>query len=206
MGSGVTRAALLLLVAAVLLASCGGGEELITEPTGGGSVTEPVRGEPDAFERLLGEAGCDPLRSPPSEGAQHIAPPTRVAYKTDPPTSGSHYSVPGRGPIPTGIHPAPIENEGQVHNLEHGHVGMHYAPGVARDVVSALERVVRAEPTWIFLAPRPSIRGVAFTSWGRLLSCPRPTDAAAVESVAREFVRLFRDKATESIPGVPTGV
>ena len=57
--------------------------------------------------------------------ATHLDPSTQPTYKFYPPTSGSHYSVPGSAPAPWQT----VDNlvEGQfVHNLEHGGIAILY--------------------------------------------------------------------------------
>jgi hypothetical protein len=157
---------------------------------------------------LAAAAGCDDLQSPKLEGNEHVAVGTTVPYGTDPPTSGNHYSSANPpAPTPTGIYSTPIRNEVEVHNLEHGHIGIQYVPAVSASIRTALEGVVRVgdNTRWVFMAPRDSITGaqVAFTAWGRLLKCPSPKDGPSVAAVAREFIKQFRDKGRENIPGTP---
>lgn len=155
----------------------------------------------DRLNELAAAAGCGSLQEALIEGQAHVSPPTNVSYRTEPPTSGNHYGSPG----PTGILTAAIPNENQVHNLEHGHVGVQYQPAIDPVVITKLRNVARSNPEWIFMAPRPTMTAqVAFTGWGRLLTCDAPTGGEAVEKLGLEFVKQFRDKGPESIPGTPT--
>jgi len=58
----------------------------------------------------------------------HVAPPAKVQYNHDPPTSGCHYSLgqPDPAPIQAGAYNQEIPAEYWVHNLEHGYVAVLY--------------------------------------------------------------------------------
>ena len=58
----------------------------------------------------------------------HVAPPTKVTYEHNPPTSGCHYSLssPNPAPIPAGVYTQHIDPEHWVHNLEHGYIVVVY--------------------------------------------------------------------------------
>lgn len=150
------------------------------------------------LELLAAAAGCEPLQSPADEGRTHTPP---YSYKTNPPTSGNHAGQ----TADTGISSQPIPDENQIHNLEHGNVGIQYKD-LDGALVDELEKVVRDNPTRIFIAPRPQLDAkLAFTAWGRSMKCAEPT-AQAIE-VAREFADSFVGKGPEGdIPGRPRGV
>ena len=147
-------------------------------------------------------AGCSSLQTPAVEGSTHVEAPTRVTYKTDPPTSGDMYGGTG----PTGISSQPLQDENQVHNLEHGHIGIQYSDKLAGEMVDRLRDVVRENPTRTFMAPRPTMPAqLALTAWGRLLTCDQPTEAAL--EVARAFQKQFAGKGAEGdAPQPPQGV
>jgi hypothetical protein len=131
-----------------------------------------------------------------------VQPPARVAYRTDPPTSGSHYPAPAQ----TGIHTNPARDESMVHNLEHGHVILHYLPSkVDGPVLAALEEVVRRAPSAILLTPRAGEHpyAVAFVAWGVSQGCARPN--ARVKDAALQFVARYVGHGPEGLlPGQPT--
>ena len=56
----------------------------------------------------------------------HVAPPARVTYNHDPPTSGCHYSLSGQAPVTRGVYTQQISAEHWVHNLEHGYIVVLY--------------------------------------------------------------------------------
>lgn len=150
--------------------------------------------------------GCGLVQERRSEGHLHVAAGERVEYGTAPPTSGLHYSgqLPDGGfsPGPTGVHTQPIPNEIQAHNLEHGHIGIAYQPGLDPAIVEVLAEVTRSDPTWIFMAPYQDMpHQVAFTAWTVLLPCDSPTEE--IRNVARDFIARYKDNGRESIPGRP---
>src|SRR5687767_13035743 len=61
-----------------------------------------------------------PGQARPIQGQQHINEgESHVAYNSKPPTSGPHWMITGRAPVPWGIYKEPIADEAQLHNLEH---------------------------------------------------------------------------------------
>lgn len=146
-------------------------------------------------------AGCNWLHTETFEAGMHIPQDQAARYSTSPPIGGPHYSVPGLAPTTTGVHDAPIQNEIQVHNVEHGHIGIQYNR-LEPALVERLKVVAATYPDWIFVAPYPAMNEkLALTSWGHLLSCDKPNEK--VIDVARNFIADFRDRAPESIPGTP---
>jgi hypothetical protein len=125
----------------------------------------------------------------PFEGNRHIAydgaahPP----YKTKPPTSGQH----SPRIVAPGIYRDEIPEELQVHALEHGHVIVQYRPGLPQSDVDTLERLGRAHPRDVIVAPYFGIdSGVALTGWQRLQLLPGVDEAAIerfVEAVAGRY-------------------
>lgn len=160
---------------------------------------------PSTFDRAAARAGCRRLHSENYHpGLVHVAPGETVRYTTTPPIGGAHYNVPGLAPARTGVHAAPLQNEIQVHNLEHGHVGIQYHD-LSSALVAAFEGIAHDTPEWVFVAPYPAMREdkVALSAWGRLVTCPHPN--AKVVALAARFVADFHDHSPESIPGTPTG-
>lgn len=174
----------IVAVGLVALAACGGSK---VRPTADPFAVKPAP---------VVDACSAPKRSP-SLGAAHLNPGQRGTYNSDPPTSGAHYGAPG-GPVPAGIHPTPIENEAQVHNLEHGHVVIQYR-ALSSDQVHQLRQAVFADPVQIVLAPRPGMRHhVALTAWTVLQTCDGfPADPIGT---VRAFVAAYRNHAPESFP------
>lgn len=161
---------------------------------------EASQADIQAVNEAARKAGCGTVQRVSEEGRAHIESPKKGVYSSSPPTSGDHYAAPAA----TGTHRDPIPNETQVHNLEHGHVGLQYR-GVNAAVRQMLEGIAAAQPEWIFAAPYPSMNAsIALTAWTVSVTCPQaPADVDALGDLARAFVAVFRNQGLESIPGRP---
>ncbi len=157
---------------------------------------------------LAAAADCTSLQEPASEGESHVTSPTRVTYRTNPPTSGRHY---GQTSF-TGILPNPLpqglQDENLVHNLEHGQVIIWYKSTIGGTILDGLKAIVREDPTRLILVPREGMEhAVAFTAWQKLIGCETVGDK--VIPVAQKFADTFKGKGPEGTgdaPGTPTGV
>ena len=89
-----------------------------------------------------------------------------VPYNSVPPTSGPHLPYIARW----GLHPEPIPNELQVHNLEEGGVLVQYnCPQDCPDLLSKLRAIVLRYDTQVILAPYPGLDSrIALTAWSRI--------------------------------------
>lgn len=126
-----------------------------------------------------------------------------VTYETSPPVSGEH--IPS--PAPCGVHGQPIEDEMQVHNLEHGSVGVQYQPDLDPAQIQQIETLVRSYDAQVFSAPYEGMEpNIAVTSWGRKMELDR-FDGSAIRAYADEFVGTGPEKqpcdATEDQPFEP---
>lgn len=74
-----------------------------------------------------------------SEGQQHLQTidQEHTPYKTNPPTSGPHFTQ----PAPWGVGSTAIPDEQLIHNLEHGGVVITYRPDLAPDKVNELRTI-----------------------------------------------------------------
>ena len=85
-------------------------------------------------------------------------------YNSVPPTSGPHY---GR-PAPWGIYTEPVQNERQVHNLEHGGVMIQYN-SEDEVLIARLEEFAQRQvgfPCYLVVAPYPDMETtIAVTAW-----------------------------------------
>ncbi|HSN77952.1 MAG TPA: DUF3105 domain-containing protein [Anaerolineae bacterium] len=89
-----------------------------------------------------------------------------ISYNSTPPTSGPHLG----SLAPWGIHPQPIPNELQVHNLEDGGVMVQYnCPDGCPDLVAQLTELVKPYDHGVVLAPYPDMESrIALTAWTRI--------------------------------------
>jgi Protein of unknown function (DUF3105) len=90
-------------------------------------------------------------------------------YNSTPPTSGPH--VPWT--VTPGIYRDELDEEVQVHALEHGHVLIQYGPGTGAGERASLEMFGRRHPDQVIVAPFDALStGVALTAWGRIERLP----------------------------------
>ncbi|MBO2521810.1 MAG: hypothetical protein CW345_08415 [Firmicutes bacterium] len=121
----------------------------------------------------------------PSEGANHVPTGQRVAYKTDPPNSGPHYAQ----WAPPGFYERPLPDELLVHNLEHGHIIIHYRPDALTPEIEqkilALTRAWTHQWAAVLAVPRPGMEHpFVLAAWRHLLRLDAYDD---------ELVHLFVD-------------
>lgn len=144
-------------------------------------------------------AGCE-LENPKYEGAGHEERRfTMEDYKTNPPTSGTHF--------PTwyddGIYePGSVDDLGQlVHTLEHGRVNVQYKPGTPKNVVDQLESFLSEKTGYHLLLYENTTNmdaQVAATAWTHSLKCP--TYKPEVIDALRTFYQEYVDKGPEQVP------
>jgi hypothetical protein len=109
-----------------------------------------------------------------------------VRYNSVPPTSGPHFAV---APA-TGNYDTPLPEGLQIHALEHGHVGIQYAPDTPAAVVADLRRVGARYPRDVFVAPYARLTGgIALTAWGRIETLGAFDEAGIVR-----FVEALRNR------------
>lgn len=120
----------------------------------------------------LAEGKTLPGEAVEDQGRTHIQPgESHPPYNSVPPTSGWHQGSDAEW----GIHPEPIPNEIQIHNLEHGGVLIQYVPSADKALVDQLTAFVtrlREQPKYckLILAPYPNLdKTIALTAWTRIL-------------------------------------
>ena len=156
--------------------------------------------------RIAVAAGCDKVTNPPDQKNEHMTPPASFNYNSKPPTSGSHYAgttPQGPSPAQTGIHAQPVQDEIQVHNLEHSHLIIQYKPDLDPNLITKLEDFVKDHATQLMIAPRTDMTyKLAFTAWDTLVGCNNPNDK--VVDLAKSFRSAFSGKGPEGfIAGQP---
>ncbi len=121
-------------------------------------------------------------------------------YNSVPPTSGSHWDP----PAPWGVYAAPVPNERQVHNLEHGGILIQYKSEDAA-LISQLEDFAKKQvsyPCYLMVAPYPDMSTtIAVTAWGVL-----DTMDAYDEDKLQAFADAYRNRGPEQVgcnPGTP---
>lgn len=128
------------------------------------------------------------------QGRDHIQPgATHDEYNSTPPTSGPHY--------PTwadwGIHAESIQNELQIHNLEHGGIVIQYQPELDQATLDQLTALVREMgPTYkkLLLAPYPELDSpIVLTAWTRIEKLQK-FNADAIRAFAAEYIEKAPEK------------
>ncbi|WP_110513494.1 DUF3105 domain-containing protein [Herpetosiphon llansteffanensis] len=171
---GIGAAILVLVVVGVILLNRGNGSEIekvtVAEGTTAPSTTGVVQELPD-------------------EGQQHVADGTKVEYKQNPPTSGSHWS----GPAQWGLYQTnPPEDERIVHNMEHGGVIIWFKPSATsaaeNEQLVKLFTALSAEQYRTILVSRENMDSkVALTAWNhrQLLDS---VDETAIQAFFNEYI------------------
>ncbi len=129
----------------------------------------------------------------PVEGEAHVAPGTKIPYKTDPPTSGNHSSSTAEPKFYT----TPVPPELLVHNLEHGNIVIYYDESRlnADDIlkIRSLTDRYRGPFDAVLAVPRSDpAHLLILTAWTRMLKLTRYDP----EAVAR-FVDRYRGRGPE---------
>ncbi len=142
-----------------------------------------------AYQRIT---YVEPGETAEDQGGTHVAVGTIVDnYNTDPPTSGDHYA----NTATWGIHTEPVQNELQVHNLEHGGVVIQYNDSLTGEEISQLEDIASQCDVKLILAPRPDMeQRIALTAWNHYLNLEE-VDTDQIQ----EFIDAHVDEGPERI-------
>lgn len=139
-----------------------------------------------------GLARLNAVESFPSEGTVHLRPGERVFYRTAPPTSGSHDSV----PTPPGFYSEVQPPEKLVHALEHGNIVV-YIDQPASAVLQILRKWAdHYSGRWdgVIVTAYPGLKqSVVLTAWQHRLRVKEFDTAAATA-----FIDRFRGRGPEN--------
>jgi hypothetical protein len=112
---------------------------------------------------------------------------TPVSYDTNPPVSGAH----SQRPAACGVYSSDIQDENEVHTLEHGAVGILYQPKLEESDIEVIEEIVEQRDSHVFSAPDDDMdTPIAVTAWGHMMRLEE-LDRAAVT----EFIDVFAQNA-----------
>jgi Protein of unknown function (DUF3105) len=188
-------------VAAVAIAVLAGGGTSGKPRLHGTTTVGNVAISPPANTNLraaAAAAGCV-LLNPPSEGRLHVLGP--VHYRTNPPSSGSHYPVPAHDGIYAPGSTPPKEQ--LVHALEHGRVEVQYQPGSSTTVIGALQSLATEFATrdsdprvLLFQNATAMPYAIAAVAWTHILGCNRYAGAPTLDAI-RDFRTAYDLKAPE---------
>ena len=198
---GFGAAGLLVVVAVIAIVAvvlAGGGDD------GGGSHSGEARGaeptddfpkgsipkaKPSTLDAAAKAAKCK-VNTFPSEGSNHVS--GKVDYKTNPPTSGNHFEVPGAD----GAYNQAPDVEPLVHSMEHGRVIFWFKPGAPAQLQGQMKALFDEDNFHMLLSPdtRDLKAQVAASAWTRSITC------AKVNNNTWDALRLFRDRYRDQGP------
>lgn len=147
---------------------------------------------------VIGLIALVALRPGPGEkiagqGAAHIGlGDSHPAYKSNPPTSGSHR----RQVFPWVSSRTEVPDELVLHNLEHGGVWITYKDPADRALIEKLEALAARYRTKVLVTPRPENDiPVAVAAWERLLKLDSYDERRIVE-----FINAYRNRGPALFP------
>lgn len=144
-----------LIVIGIVIVVAGFGGYLFWQDLQSGALSDEGTGLP-----AVGEEFAD-------EGQTHVVVGTPVEYKTNPPTSGSHYAEPANW----GVYQIAPDDRQLVHNLEHGGIWISYKPSIDADTKAKLEDIGRRNPGSVVVSPREgNDANIAVVSWRRKIT------------------------------------
>lgn len=135
-----------------------------------------------------------PGKSAAIAGWDHINPPDKGKnYNSVPPTSGDHYP----NPADTRVYGAPVADEVQIHNLEHGQIIIQYTCTDCPDLAEKLKPFVQRYNPWVLVAPYPDQRvgaKIVLTAWGRIDTFDEFDEARIVR-----FIDAYKNRGRENV-------
>jgi len=187
--AAVLGGVLVAAIAVVVILAVVGGDDEGNNQTQGGDTAVPAKRISD-LDEAAEAAGCK-VSDHTNEGRGHSTADQADAYKTNPPTSGTHDPQAAQD----GIYPEPPDLEQSVHALEHGRVNIQYRAGTPQNRISQLETVfneeVRGEPGYhslLFENQTQMPFAVAITGWTHSATCPEFNDRVF------DVIRAFREE------------
>ena len=193
-----------LVLAAVVVALAGviGGNDDETEAQspGAAALAKLPAQQTSDLDEAVKAAGCD-VENAKYEGADHEERDfTPADYKTNPPTSGTHFPDWYQDGVFT---PGTTPNLGMlVHTLEHGRINVQYAKGSPGADVAKLEALLAEQNDGYHMLLHENATdmpyAVAATAWTQKLGCKEMNDK--VFDALRAFRARYVDKGPETVP------
>ncbi len=146
-----------------------------------------------------------PLPIMDSQGRGHITPGEAGGpFLTQPAASGSHWIsnpsdlVSTGSPARWGAYAAPLRDEVQIHNMEHGGIVINYnCSAGCSELVDQLQSLIPGSGAQFILAPYPNMpTQIAITAWRH-----QDTMDAFDADRLNEFIDAYLDRAPESVAG-----
>ncbi|MDA1337700.1 MAG: DUF3105 domain-containing protein, partial [bacterium] len=138
----------------------------------------------------------DYSRAMPSEGSTHVEEGTRVAYQSNPPTSGNHWPTPLRD----GAYDSEKPDEGAIHSLEHGRIWITYKPDIGKEAIDTLLKALQGQ-FGVIISPRSANEtDIALAAWMRLDTFDVSEDGVLDTKRILDFTQRYRNKGPEYVP------
>ena len=197
LGGGVLALGVLAAIVVVILTGGGsssGADGDARVPDAEGLPTLPGQTETN-IDAAAKAAGCE-LTHPADAGRGHEEKTfTATDYKTNPPTSGTHFPTWAQDGIDDPGNEPPLGE--LVHTLEHGRINVQYAPGTAKADRDKLEAFVADNGGYhmlLYQNPTEMPFKVAVTAWDQMLGCNEISDKTW------DAFRTFRDRYIDKAP------
>lgn len=195
----VAAAAIVIAAVVVAIAASGGNKQSASgnKPTQvkANGVKLPAVQEAD-LTKAAKAAGCT-LSNPRDVGRSHENRTfTAADYKSDPPTSGTHFPQPAQDGEYT---QQTVPQVGALmHALEHSRINVQYKPGTDAATIKKLEALLaEADGGYhMLLYPNTGMKSqVAATAWDHAILCPTTNDK--IYDALRDFRERYIDKGPE---------
>lgn len=124
------------------------------------------------------------------EGANHIAAgQTGVEYKTNPPTSGSHWP----NAAEWNFYDDELTDEQLVHNLEHGGIWISYKD-LSEEEINTLKEIEAENKGAVIITPREANDArIVVASWGRYMKLEN-IDRESIQNYINEYINNSPEK------------
>src|SRR4051794_37826873 len=197
---GVLAAGVVVGIVIAILAGSSSGDSGGDGPkTASASGVKLPAAQTTDLQAAVKAAGCT-VKTEPDEGRGHEDKTfTAADYKTNPPTSGTHFPVAAQdGVYEAGNSPALGQS---THALEHGRIDVQYKAGTRPQLIKQLQAFVAENGGYHMLLFENTTKmqpQIAATAWDQMLQCPNPN--AKTWDALRTFRDRYLDKGPESVP------
>jgi len=124
------------------------------------------------------------------EGASHISPGETVFYKTNPPTSGSHWAT----PADWRFNDKELPDEQVIHNLEHGGIWITYK-NLDEESTNKLKSIAKNNGNSVVITKRDGNDDlIVVASWGRMMKL-----ADVDEALIQKYIDTYINQSPEKL-------
>jgi len=143
-----------------------------------------------AFEQKVDEVSLEgKVEEFKIEGVNHISSKETVLYKTNPPTSGPHWST----PADWRFYDKKLPDEQLVHNLEHGGIWITYKD-LDKGSINKLKSIAKNNNNSVVITKRDENEdSVVVASWGRMMKLVE-VDKALIQKYIDTYINQSPEK------------